>query len=603
MAATLEDLIKVLGLAEKDARVDSHAYGEVKAINQDKTYQVSLNGSNTTVKCARLAGAKVGDTVLVTILANGYAVVTGTVGGDTDAADALVEASEAKTLAEATNQYFWFMSEGSDTGAHITEVPQEDFLQNPELGGGNLLARSSGIALRNGLREIARFSGAGGAAFMGISPLAMEVKNTAGAEVFHIDFNKGTVEAEINVPGGEVREDIYWMNERIRVSGSFSSGDNLYLDLGINITFAASSAAYICTCNGDGTFECAILEYWGRPYILNGSFDRKTFVYGTPSTQTLSLSIYAHSGATLEEEKDLTITIEYDGTDTFDITGVSVDTAGHIMYWSGEIAGNIKYIDNTTAPAYALGIRSGDAGMFSSVIGRELYAEGDYQTAIGKFNEQDPNHDYAFAIGNGNAVTRSNAFAVDWDGIPFFRNPNNAFRSVFDLIYPVGSIYMNVNNVDPGLIFGGTWERITGRFLLAATDNGATGTNVLSNASVAPGASGGEASHVITTGEMAAHTHGSKSLSGKVDFRDIGTGNTEPYGWYYTASSAAGIISRTTNTWSGSHANFGASTTVTNPKVSTMTINATHEHTSVGSGTAHNNMPPFLAVYVWKRTT
>lgn len=60
-------------------------------------------------------------------------------------------------IAGHTNQYFWHTSTGTDTGAHITEVPQEDFIANPSQGGGNLLARSNGIAVRDGLTDLATF--------------------------------------------------------------------------------------------------------------------------------------------------------------------------------------------------------------------------------------------------------------------------------------------------------------------------------------------------------------------------------------------------------------------------------------------------------------
>lgn len=102
MKKTLNDINKALGSTPKSSAgrsterpADRHVYGEVKAINEDGTYEVALGGGDAgTVKCARLVGAKVGDVVLVTILANGYAVVTQTVGGDTDAFDAAKTATD-----------------------------------------------------------------------------------------------------------------------------------------------------------------------------------------------------------------------------------------------------------------------------------------------------------------------------------------------------------------------------------------------------------------------------------------------------------------------------------------------------------------------------
>ena len=70
-------------------------------------------------------------------------------------------AEKTARIAGNTNQYFWHTETGSDTGAHITEIPQEDFLADPTNGGGNLLARSNGIAVRDGLTELASFAGDG----------------------------------------------------------------------------------------------------------------------------------------------------------------------------------------------------------------------------------------------------------------------------------------------------------------------------------------------------------------------------------------------------------------------------------------------------------
>lgn len=68
-------------------------------------------------------------------------------------------------------------------------------------------------------------------------------------------------------------------------------------------------------------------------------------------------------------------------------------------------------------------------------------------------------------------------------------------NQLIDKIYPVGSIYMSVNATNPATFIGGTWARITDVFLLASGN------------AYAPGSTGGEAVHTLTTNEMPAHEH------------------------------------------------------------------------------------------------
>lgn len=128
--------------------------------------------------------------------------------------------------------------------------------------------------------------------------------------------------------------------------------------------------------------------------------------------------------------------------------------------------------------------------------------------------------------------------------------------TLFDLVYPVGSIYMSVNSTSPSTLFGGTWLQISDTFLLAA---GSTYT---------AGDTGGEATHTLTTAEMPSHTHAL----------------TNGYGydsWYQVRDSASGD-------------NVGVSTyPYSNTPLSVL---------NTGGDGAHNNMPPYLVVYVWKRT-
>lgn len=125
-----------------------------------------------------------------------------------------------------------------------------------------------------------------------------------------------------------------------------------------------------------------------------------------------------------------------------------------------------------------------------------------------------------------------------------------AGRPTLDQIWPVGSIYLSVSATDPGALFGGTWARIKDRFLLAAGD------------AYTAGAAGGEAAHTLTVDEMPSHNHSGRGWAGVKD----GSGS------YYVL---------------GGQSYAGDGTKVTN---------------NTGGGGAHNNMPPYLAVYMWQRT-
>ena len=164
--------------------------------------------------------------------------------------------------------------------------------------------------------------------------------------------------------------------------------------------------------------------------------------------------------------------------------------------------------------------------------------------------------------------------------------------ALIDLIYPVGSIFMSVNSTNPGSWLGGTWEQIQDTFLLACGSTYAANT------------SGGAATVELVENQIPAHTHGSKTLTGYSRHRRYGTAN--PGGDYVI--SAYGIMSKDTMVWTGSHAYAGTSSgSFTNPTLDQLHIDATHEHDSFGGDSEgntqpHDNMPPYLAVYVWKRT-
>ena len=167
-------------------------------------------------------------------------------------------------------------------------------------------------------------------------------------------------------------------------------------------------------------------------------------------------------------------------------------------------------------------------------------------------------------------------------------------QRLIDLIYPVGSIYMSVNSTSPADLFGGTWEAMpAGRVLLA---QGTSEWGVEYKA----GSTGGEHEHKLSVGEIPQFTPtgtlSSAALTGYQNFWSVTWSDGGPLG------GASGIISQ--STYDGTPGWVGASTGSQKPGRSS--INASHAHKltfeSIGGGSAHNIMQPYLSVFMWKRT-
>jgi len=126
---------------------------------------------------------------------------------------------------------------------------------------------------------------------------------------------------------------------------------------------------------------------------------------------------------------------------------------------------------------------------------------------------------------------------------------------IANLIYPVGSIYMSVGSTSPATLFGGTWEQIKDKFLLSAGDNRAAG------------ATGGAETHTLTKEQIPDHMHETAASV---------VGN--PEGVYKAMSYTNGDI------------------------VVGQVYNTNPTYASNCGGQAFSIMPPYLSVYIWKRT-
>lgn len=141
--------------------------------------------------------------------------------------------------------------------------------------------------------------------------------------------------------------------------------------------------------------------------------------------------------------------------------------------------------------------------------------------------------------------------------------------ALLDKVYPVGAIYISTNIMNPGYVLGGTWEAYAqGQFLLGA------------GGGYAAGSTGGAASVTLTTQQMPAHAHRMTRMPyawNEVDesSTDI-PGRVRMYGWTTeTAYTRNGID------WSSD----------TNPA----------HYEPIGGGQAHENMPPYIVCYMWRR--
>lgn len=136
------------------------------------------------------------------------------------------------------------------------------------------------------------------------------------------------------------------------------------------------------------------------------------------------------------------------------------------------------------------------------------------------------------------------------------------FQDTFlNLVYPVGAIYLSLSNTNPGTLFGGTWEQLKDRFLLGAGN------------SYSAGGTGGEATHTLTVNEMPSHKH------------------TMTRQQWYSADTIYATSAGTIFSWKSS----SGGTTSAGYRGNDMD--------RTGGGAAHNNMPPYLTVYMWKRVS
>jgi hypothetical protein len=141
-------------------------------------------------------------------------------------------------------------------------------------------------------------------------------------------------------------------------------------------------------------------------------------------------------------------------------------------------------------------------------------------------------------------------------------------NELLEKIYPIGSIYMSVNNVSPESFLGGRWERIQDRFLLGA------------GSSYSAGSTGGSTTHLHNVMTRSPYFYG------------VSVGEGTPMVYDYDAQAWG-------TTWKSDDIGTDVDSALT---TSTKWVSGVVSYASLGTTSKSNELPPYLAVYMWKRT-
>ena len=343
------------------------------------------------------------------------------------AVQASEDAIEAKSIADNTNQYFWNEETGTDTGAHITEVPQDEWNDSTSPNyhsGGNLLARSNGIAIRDGMQELAVLEQAG---------LMVKTNDSNDNEV--VIANLGFGDGNVGASSGLEQSPYYTFGTR-KTSTTEYSNSRTY-DVGDVVLY--DGLLYVCT-QAITSAESWTESHWKR---IIGSFSHVTGVMNTANGYcshaegfyTMAGSTYAHSEGGHTIASGTSSHAEGNGTTASGpyahsegMNTVASRNATHAEGYETTASGLYSHAQGYYATAsgensHAEGRETTASGSNSHSSGYGTVAQRRSQTVVGEYNQLDTQGsgstrgEYAFIVGKGSADNnRSNALTVDWNG-------------------------------------------------------------------------------------------------------------------------------------------------------------------------------------------
>lgn len=206
--------------------------------------------------------------------------------------------------------------------------------------------------------------------------------------------------------------------------------------------------------------------------------------------------------------------------------------------------------------------------------------------------------DAAAAVGDGGTSVYVNS--VPQASLNFTSDPQTQLNNIKNIIYPIGSIYMSTTSTNPSSFFGGVWEAFAqGRTIIGV---GTSDQSFIANTM------GGTSRHTLTESEMPSHTHSQQAHTHSTTVTSVGhnhntgviirtdkVGIANDYGntGNHLCSQTGGLLMQNTD-W--------VSENTVEVIVGVTNVSSTAINNSTGGGQSHNNLPPYIVTYIWRRT-
>jgi len=344
------------------------------------------------------------------------------------------------------------------------------------------------------------------------------------------------------------------------------------LEANTSSTFISGLAPSNPTSNdnvSDGDNHIRLIKAVLQRTFKGGTGDSATGLTGAVTATHTELNAAATAVDAATNAGTANTLVKRDASGNFTATVITSNIVGNLI---GDMQGDIyahngvtKILDNgtdgtdATLTANVTGNLTGTAQIASAVDAPSVSADKNHRMVFGEDITQTLNAteylnkdlDNSFHYNpSTNTLTAGNfsgAVALtNVTGLQAALNAKTTQAAVLLAAYPIGSIYTSVNATNPSSLFGGNWEAFgEGRMLLGA------------GGGYTAGDTDGSATHTLTISEMPAHSH-TYTLENTRGAGSLGAGNGD--------------------------------SSFSTPNTST-----------VGSGAAHNNMPPYIVVYIWKR--